>query len=322
MFTGKTGQRLRDYIAALGILVCLNFFLPRLMPGDPAMILTGSDVVVETGERELSELTSKLGLDRPLGIQFIHYLGQLACLELGFSRFHNAPVTDILARHGLWTLALVLVALGLSLVTGFIFGLEGAWHHGRFPDVTLTGAMMVLNSVPPYALAMFLLLFFGFHLNILPVSGGTTPFTQATGPALAKEILRHMVLPVLSLYLHVVASVCFIARNTAVTVMSRPFMRVGTAKGLRPFYLRFVYLGLNSAAPVLAKSGTFLANLLTGVLFVEVVFSYPGIGLVIHEAVMNHDYPVIQGGFLVMALLVLVVNFLVDVCLDSREQQC
>lgn len=301
-----------DYGAAFVVLLVLNFFLLRLMPGDPLTALAGDSHAWGMTEEARATLATKSGLDSPLWQQFLVYINSLARLDLGFSSHFQAPVMEVIIQCAPWTFLLVGTILALTMAAGLFLGIEAAWSHGRPLDLGLMGIMVCLNSLPPFVLAMFALICFGYSLGLFPLAGATEPFTQARGFALLADIIWYMALPVSAMFAHVVADLFFLTRGSAVTVVSRPFIRVGTAKGLGNARLKYHYLGLNALAPVVSRTVVLVSNLLTGVLFVEVVFSYPGLGLLAYEAVMNHDYPLAQGVFLIIGVIIFAVNIMVD----------
>lgn len=318
----RTGK-VFDYILAFFFLISLNFFLVHSLPGDPLTALYGEEALMNMDEADKAGLMAEMGLDKPLYIQWQLYLGRLVHLDLGFSYMQNQPVSEVLAASAPWTLLLVGVSLLISVPGGYLLGIEAGWRHSRTGDYILSACMMLCNSLPPFVLAMFFLMFFGFTLRWLPLSGAVTPFSAFCGWGYVRDAAYHLILPSISLACHEIASVFFLSRGTTLTLLDRPFLFVGKAKGLSDHTLKQRYISRNSLAPTISRVGIMAANALTGVLFVEVVFAYPGLGHLAYEAVLSHDYPVIQGVFLLIAVIVFAVNWCTDCLvafLSGREQ--
>jgi len=180
---------------------------------------------------------------------------------------------------------------------------------------------MSLNGFPDFFLGLVLLIVFGVLLGVAPLSGALTPYAGLSGFALVLDVLKHMALPVAALTAAYLAGGYLLTRNTMITVLKSPFMLTARAKGLSQKTLKYRHAGRNSMLPVLTMTGIWLGRVVTGALFVELVFAYPGVGQLTYQALLARDYPVIQGVFLMVAISVLVVNFAVDLLyprLDPR----
>ena len=316
-------SRIVAYLVTLWVVLTLNFLLPRLLPGDPLSALldpASSDYVFDAEVR--AALEAYYGLDRPLTAQYIAYLKGAGTGDLGRSIRLNQPVADLLAAHLPWTLLLTGTALGLASLFGLLGGAEAAWKRGSAADRLLTAASVVVGNAPVYFVGLMLLILLGAELSWLPLAGGRTPFASYDTPlAAAADIGKHLVLPALTLTLSLLGIQFLLVRNSVVGILGEDFMLVARAKGLRTARLKWNHALRNALLPFVAHLAAHAGLAITGAVFIETLFQYPGMGRLIFEAVGARDYPVIQGVFLVVAVVVLTANLLADwlnVRLDPR----
>lgn len=309
------------YAIALVFILMLNFLLPRLMPGDPLMAIYGDEALIAMTPELKAHLVERFALDEPLWQQLGAYFLALFQGELGHSYYYNAPVLSVILGRLPWTLLLVGTSLVLSTILGIVLGIESGWRRGSKTDRTMLAGLMSLNGFPDFFLGMILLILFGVTLGVFPLAGALTPYSGLSGLALVLDVLRHLFLPVTALTLAHLASGYLLTRNTMITVLKEPYMLTAKAKGLSQRVLKYRHAGRNSMLPVVTRTGIWIGRIVTGALFVELVFAYPGIGYLTYEALLARDYPIIQGVFLMVAIFVLVANFLVDLSypkLDPR----
>lgn len=309
------------YAIALLLILSLNFILPRLMPGDPLMTIYGREALVQMSPQLQAELVHRFSLDQTLWQQLGAYFAALFRGDLGYSYYYNAPVFQVILGRLPWTLLLVGLSLALSTVLGVVLGIESGWRRGTRTDRSMLAGLMALNGFPDFFVGIVLLLVFGVILGVLPLAGAMTPYSGLSGGALVLDVLKHLALPVTSLTLAHLASGYLLTRNTMITVLKEPYMLTARAKGLSQRLLKYRHAGRNSMLPVVTMTGIWLGRLVTGTLFVEIVFSFPGLGYLTYEALLFRDYAVIQGVLLLVAVLVLAANFLVDLSysrLDPR----
>jgi peptide/nickel transport system permease protein len=316
-------RNLTIYLVALIIILALNFLLPRLMPGDPLSAIYGDEALVQMTPQLQEELIDRFSLDQPLWNQFGAYISALFHGDLGYSYYYNAPVFEVILGRLPWTLLLVGLSLVLSTGIGVVLGIESGWRRGSKTDRALLGGLMSLNGFPDFFIGMVLLLIFGVTLGLLPISGAMTPYSGLSGGALVWDVIKHLILPLTALTLTHVASGYLLTRNTMITALKEPYMLTARAKGLSQFKLKYRHAGRNSMLPVITMTGIWLGRVVTGALFIEIIFSYPGLGYLIYESMMFRDYVVIQGAMLLVTTAVLAVNFLVDLSytrLDPRVE--
>lgn len=316
--------RLFEYLFTLLVVLTLNFLLPRMMPGDPFLFLSsesGEEVARFTPAQE-EMYRHQYGLDRPWPVQFVVYLGGLVRGDLGYSIYYNQGVADILMARLPWTLFLVLSAVFLSTLAGCFLGGVSASYRNTALDRLLYPIMIALTEVPSFLLGLILLFVFAAGMKLFPLSGAMTHFAgDTTITARIIDIARHAVLPIATLTLVRTGAMYLLARNAMTTVLAKDYIRTARAKGLRPLRILARHSLRNAMVPVITRVFLGLGGLVGGAILVENVFAYPGLGRLMRESVMVHDYPMIQGIFLLVTVIVLVANLMADLVyrrLDPR----
>ncbi len=311
--------RIFAYLMTLWVVLTLNFLLPRLLPGDPLAALLdpeSSDYVFNAEVR--GALEAYYGLDQPLPVQYATYLAGMVTGDLGRSIRLNRPVGELLAGHLPWTLLLTGTALGTASILSLLVGAEAAWKHGTVTDRVLTTASIIAGNAPVYFVGMMLLILFGAELGWLPLAGGRTPFAHYDNTwAALTDLGKHLILPAVTLTLSLLGAKFLLVRNQMVGILSEDFMLVARAKGLKPARIKWSHALRNALLPFVAHLAAHAGLAITGAVFIETLFQYPGMGRLIFEAVGARDYPVIQGVFVVVAIVVLTANLLADL-LNSR----
>jgi peptide/nickel transport system permease protein len=308
-----------NYLIAFVIIISLNFTLPRLMPGNPLQAIYGEEALIAMTPELKQQLTERFALESSLWEQLQSYLLNLAKGDLGYSYYYNAPVSEVILGALPWTMLLVGSALVLSTLLGVVLGIESGWRRGKGSDKVLLTGLVMLNGFPDFFLGMLLLLIFGISLNVLPLSGAISPYAGLTGPALVLDVLTHLLLPLTALTLAGVTGSFLLTRNTMIGVLRAPFILTARAKGLSPRVIRYRHAGRNSMLPVVTRAGVMAGRMATGVLFVEMVFSYPGLGHLVHSALAARDYPVLQGVLFVITVSVLSINLLTDLLYSKLD---
>ena len=317
---GKLGQ----YALVVVILILANFALPRMMPGDPTDCLTGTDVDLpyQLDDETRQRVLEYHGLDKPVTHQLLGYFVNLARLDLGYAIYYKCSVSSLIAERLPWTLLLAGSSFLLSAALGVSLGTVAACRHGSRLDRVIVGVLMGIRAMPAYLLGMLVIIVFSVQLRLLPLGGAATPFVNyATLGQAGLDILRHLTLPALVLTLEQVAGTAIIMRNSVVAVQGETFMLLAEAKGLSRSRRLLRYGMRNAILPVYTRLGIHLGFLVSGTVFVETVFNYPGMGRLAYEAALVHDYPVLQAIFLLTTLCVVGANLLVDVTypfLDPR----
>lgn len=310
-----------NYLMALLIILTQNFFLPRLMPGDPLQAIYGDEAMLSMTSELKAELVRRFSLDRTLSEQFIAYVWSLIRGDLGYSYFYNAPVLSVIAGFLPWTLLLTGLALLLSTLLGFALGIESGYKRDMALDRFLLTGLIFFSGFPDFFVGILLLLFFGTFLHLAPLSGALTPYAGQKGLRLIIDALHHLVLPLGALVLVRMTDIYLLVRGTVVTILGEAFILTAKAKGCHDAAIRYVHAGRSSLLPVVAATGVQFSHLVTGALFIEIVFNYPGMGTLLYNALLTRDYPLLQGILLLTAFTVLTINFLLELLykkLDPR----
>jgi peptide/nickel transport system permease protein len=318
-------QRLGFYTLAAWAALTLNFFLPRLMPGDPATALFAR-FKGKLAPESIDALRAAFGLTtEPLGKQYLTYLAHVLRGEMGISiAYFPSPVSHVIGAALGWTLFLAGTAVLVSFALGTLLGVAAAWWRRGVLDTWLPSALVFLGSFPYFWLAMAALYVLGFGLRWFPLghaySDDATPGWTA---AFALDVLRHAALPIATVVLATLGGWLLSMRNTMISVLGSDFVNLARAKGLPPARVALRYAARNALLPSVTGFGMALGFVLGGSLLTEIVFSYPGQGYLLVQAVRNQDYPLMQGIFLVITLAVLGANWLVDLAilwLDPRAR--
>ncbi|HWQ57514.1 MAG TPA: ABC transporter permease [Clostridia bacterium] len=297
-------RRLATGILIIILSTVILFVLLQVLPGgDPINLITNPMVTDEVKE----EMRARWGLDKPAPVRFFVWASNLIKGDLGVSITMNEPVASLIAQRLPYTLMLMLPAMFLSYVISVPLGLITAYKKSTFVDKGIVTLSLILYSIPNFILGVFLIRFFSIQLKWLPISG----FSNAAS----------LVLPVTVLVVIEVASILRLVRSEVLEVTSSRFVETAYAKGLSTSQVLFRHVLRNSLIPVTIRIFLQLPGLITGAVIIEVLFALPGMGSLVLSAVMGHDYPVVQGIFLIIAVLTTVCNVLGELAaaaLDPR----
>lgn len=307
-FTRWLAQNLSAFI----VLITLSFLLLRGLPGDPLDALYSGDLLRDFSTNERLNLKESLGWDGHVWQQYLRYILQLLQGDLGYSYHHAAPVSELLVSSLPWSLALVLVSLPLSLLLGILPGLYAGHITGRLVDRILIMVATFLSSLPSFALGMILLSFFAFHLKWFPFGGGSSWSSSLDGWRQGLDWLWHGFLPACVLAVHGALRFFYLSRGLAQQIAQRPFLIAAQAQGASQWVLLRYHYWPNAWPELLTRMTSVLPGVLGSTLFVEVVFSYPGVGLLLVNALQQQDFVVVQGVLIVTGLVMLLVNSLID----------
>lgn len=304
-------KRILATLPVMGVVAVIVFLLLRLSPGDPAAIIAGDDATSE----DIARIREHLGLDRPLLTQFVRWIGQLATGDFGNSIYLERPVLGLIMERVEPTLALSVSTIIFAVVLAVPIGVLAAWRAGTWIDQTIMALSVLAFSVPVFLIGYGLVIGFSLTLDLLPVQG----FVSLSEDPV--DFLRHLVLPTVALGLVYTALIARITRATMLETLSEDFIRTARAKGLGEPRVLILHALKNASVPIVTTIGTGLALLIGGVVVTESVFAVPGIGRLTIDAVLQRDYPVIQGVILVIAGVYVLVNLLIDLTyslLDPR----
>jgi peptide/nickel transport system permease protein len=318
--SGYLLKRGATYFLVLMVALSLNFFLPRAMPGNPIEELSESPVRVDSGTIE--HLRSYYGLDRPIWTQFLSYIEGLARGDLGYSIGYRTPVASLLLARLPWTLFLSIGALLLSFSAALLLGARSALRSGN--DWRVLVPAIALESMPPFVLGSLLLILVGVKLPLFPLSGAYSAFAGHAGAGRLLDLLRHAALPVLVFAASNFFSAYLVVRGSVLLAKNEPYVLMAEMKGLSERRVRYRYVLRNALLPIVTYFGMRSASSAGRAILVEVLFAYPGIGRLSYEAVLSHDFPLLQGAFLTFTLWILLINLGTDclyASLDPRVRE-
>ena len=315
-------RRIIAYAITLFLAISLNFILPHAMPGDPLALIAGTAVSQMSAE-DKAELRAVYGLDRPLPEQYLLYLGRLAHGDLGQSYHYSGglSVAETLADRFVWTFGLVIISLTIAAVGGVLLGAWAAWRHGSLRDLGLLTGLYALRSVPPFWLAMILIPLFAVRWRLLPV-GDSYSFPRPEGGwANFSDVAVHAILPITVLALAYLPTAFALMRSSMLGEVGSDYLKAARARGMSEQRVLYRHALRNAMLPVITAFALDFGQLLGGVLLIETVFNYRGLGSMMYEAVKSRDYPLLQGGFLFFTVGVLLINFITELIypyLDPR----
>lgn len=301
----------------------IAFSFIRLLPGDPVALLSGERVM--SPERH-AQISHELGFDRPMIVQYFDYLGGVLTGDFGTSIVTKAPILDQFFALFPATLELSICAIILAIVLGIPAGIFAAIKRGTLFDQTIMGTALVGYSMPIFWWGLLLIILFSGILQWTPVSGRISLmyfFPPVTGfmlidsllsgePGAFKSALSHLLLPTIVLSTIPLAVIARQTRSAMLEVLGEDYVRTARAKGLTPFRVIGIHALRNAMIPVVTTIGLQVGVMLAGAILTETIFSWPGIGKWMVDSVFRRDYPVIQGGLLLIAGIIMVVNLMVD----------
>jgi peptide/nickel transport system permease protein len=307
-------RRLAFYLVAAWVAITANFFIPRAMPGNPVESVAAKYPDLTPDAMKALELMLGGGQQGSLWSQYVTYLGHVFTFNFGadIANFPT-PVSSLLAQTIPWTLTLVGVATVIAFAVGTGLGILAGWRHGGWLDRSLPG-LMFFQAVPYFFLALLLVDVVGIELHWLPTGQGYDGATTQPGWhwAFIASAIQHAILPAFTIVLTSVAGWMLQMRNVMITTIGEDYVVAAQAKGLPGRRVIYTYAARNALLPQLQGFGLALGFVVSGALVMEIVFAYPGIGLLLLNAVSSDDFPLMQAIFLVITFTVLIANLIVD----------
>jgi len=315
-------------VLTLFIVVTFMFFLFHVfMPGDPVQVFLKQAGAKYT-PAQIEELKHRFGYDQPIfPNQYVQYLKDTATLNLGYSTFlyPGESVTQIYWTRMGKSLILITTSTIASMVIGVLMGIYGGWRRGGRVDNSSMTSSLVLYAMPEFVLGMILLLIFAKWLKWFPAGGyDSRPKTDYTGLSYAADVANHMILPWLTLMLAYLGEFYLLMRSSLLDVLGEDYITLARAKGVREKYVLRHHAVRNALLPTVTLIALSFGFILGGVITVEIVFSYPGVGLLSYHALQNRDFPILQATFLFAAIGVMVANLIADLTygyLDPRVRR-
>jgi peptide/nickel transport system permease protein len=301
--------RLFDTIPTLLLVLTLVFIAMRILPGDPAVAMLGELATPE----QLENFRRRLGLDVPLWQQYLNFLWNVFTLDLGRSLMTNTPVLQMIGYNLPFTIELTIAAMLMGIVAGIPLGVMAATNRNKLPDSGVRGFTLLGYAIPDFYLGSLLLITFSLNLGWFPISGG--------GGADFTTRMYHLFLPALTLAFVKSAFISRLTRTSLLEVFGKDYVRTARAKGARESRVIYRHGLRNALLPITTGLGLSTLATLSGSVAIEMVFNRPGVGKMLISAIAERDYPVVQGGVIVFALFVVLINLLMDllyIIIDPR----
>ena len=309
-------RRAGFFLLTLWVALTLNFFMPRMMPGNPAIAMMSKFRGRISGQ-ELVTLETIFGVNsgQSLPSQYVHYLGDIFTGNFGTSLyFFPSPVSQVVRGAIFWTLGLVGITTILAFLLGTGVGIVAAWRRGGLMDSVAPPVLVIASAIPYFWVGMMFILIFGVKLQWLPWSG-SADITATPGWSLdyVGNVLEHAVLPAMALLITTIGTWTLIMRNNMISTLAEDYVRMARAKGLPSSRIMLDYAARNAVLPNLTGFAMSLGFVVGGAILIEYVFNYPGVGYMLLQAVENEDYPLMQALFLLITVAVLVAILLADI---------
>jgi peptide/nickel transport system permease protein len=313
-----------QYLLALLAALTVNFLLPRLAPGDPLNALLGSDNVTTMSAAQKEQVLAEFGLNLPLHEQFWAYLTGIVRGDFGNSVVLGMPVWDALMQRLPWTLLLMGLSLAISTLIGTLLGIVSAWRRGALADIATMGTSLFIGSLPPFWVAMMLIIVFSTTLGWLPSFGAYQLGTSFPSGAWFAGIGRRLVMPVAALAIYQCAATLLIARSSMIMAQEQDYVTFARSRGVSEGTIFFKHAFRNALLPLYTHVMLGLGALVGGALIVETVFSYPGLGSLVVTGVNARDYLLLQGLFVIASVSIIAANFVTDLfypLIDPRTRK-
>ena len=319
-------RRLVLFVVTLWMALTINFFIPRLMPGNPAEAMMAR-FRGRVNPDALKALEAAFGINtqKPLIEQYFQYLGNTVTGHFGTSlTFFPQPVSSVLATALPWTVGLVGVTTIIAFLLGTLIGLVSGWRRGGILDSVLPPVFVITGALPFFWVGLLLVLVFSVILNVLPNDGAyDVTLTPDWSAGFWTSVLSHAILPAVTILIISIGGWILTMRNNVVTILADDYIRMARAKGLSNRKIMYGYAARNAVLPNLAGFAMSLGFVVSGAILVEYTFNYPGVGYMLLQAVYNEDYPLMQAMFVMITVAVLVAILLADfltVLLDPRAR--
>lgn len=304
-------KKITHYLFIVAVIIVLNFFIPRMLPGSPISTLVGEDVGQMTAAEKMGILDA-YHLNEPMYVQFWYYIKDLFTLNWGNSFSMRQPIFSLLWSRIGWTLLLVGLNLLLSTVIGTALGIFSAYRRKNKKDIGIVLGTTVISSIPPFWIGMILISIFGVKLGWFPIYGAYSMWENLSGWSRFIDVLHHLALPLITMVITSLMIYFTTARYSTLQVIGEDYVKLAKMRGVPKKKITFNYVIRNMLLPVFTTFMMDIGYILSGSVVIESVFSYPGLGTLMHEAVNARDYPLIQYSFLVTSLITVLALFISD----------
>jgi peptide/nickel transport system permease protein len=311
-------KRCLQAIPTIVAVIAFSFLLIHIAPGDPALRFVSHAGVTE---EYLNAIREKMGLNKPLYAQFLIYFTNLLKGDFGYSTFYRSPVLPTIMEALSRTILIMGFGLGVAVLIGIPIGVEAARRPHTKWDYLATSFSVAGYSIPVYWLGLIMIIIFAVYLRIFPSGGMWAPGTTPTGLKGAIDIMHHMILPGVTLAASQLALISRLARQSTIESLSESYILTARMKGLDEHVITYRHAFRNAILPVVTMIGLQIGIFVSWSVLTEMVFSWPGIGLLLYQSLMSRDYPMLMGIFIIISIMVIVSNLATDVAyakLDPR----
>lgn len=313
------GRRLLQLIPVIVAVAAMNFVLVHLAPGNVAMVLAGQSG--GGSAHYVAQLRQEFGLDKPLLVQFLIYLGRVLRFNLGYSYVQQMPVLQLIFQRLPATLLLMITAISLAIGFGILLGVTAARRHGSVADNAISIGGLIAYATPSFWLGLMLIVLFSVKLGLFPSNGMAAVGMPESGLAYIFDVAWHLVLPALTLGAFYLAVYARLMRASMLEVSSLPFITTARAKGLTEHRIAWSHAAPNAVLPVVTIAGVMFGNMLGGSILIETVFGWPGLGRLVFESLLQRDLNTLLGILFLSSLVVVAATIIVDLIyglLDPR----
>ena len=307
-------RRLLVSIPVLFLVTVVIFTMVELAPGDMADFFITDDTAANMTEADMEALRERLGLNDPAPIRYFTWLGRVLVGDLGFSFIQAEPVSDILLRRAGNSLLLMGAGIGIAIVVGISLGVVAALRQYSITDFTISGLSFVGISMPAFISGIFGLYIFSVLLGWFPAGGMRTPGVESVW-----DVAHHLVLPAVILSILQMAAFMRFTRFSMLEVLKQDYVVTAIAKGMRRHVVVMRHAFRNALIPVITVVGLSVREVVVGAVFLETIFSWPGMGTLYFNAIVSRDFPIIMGANLLIAILVLVANLITDLSYAATD---
>ncbi len=308
----KNKKRVIHYLIILAAVIVINFLLPRLLPGSPLKTLLGENPGDLTAAQKMGILEA-YHLNDPMWKQFLYYLRDLFTFQWGDSYSKRQPIITLIASRTGWTLLLAGSNMILSTLIGSALGAWSAFRRKKKKDLPLVISTAILDSIPSFWMAVILLSVFGVKLGWFPIYGAYSMWENYTGVRKFLDILQHLALPLFTMLVTSLMSFFTTSRHSVLQILNEDYVKLARMRGISKKRIALWYVMRNTLIPVFTLFMMDVGYLLSGSVLIETVFSYPGLGTLMQEAVKARDYPLIQYTFLLASVMTIAALFLADI---------
>lgn len=308
----KNKKRVIHYLIILAAVIVINFLLPRLLPGSPLKTLLGENPGDLTAAQKMGILEA-YHLNDPMWKQFLYYLRDLLTFQWGDSYSKRQPIITLIASRTGWTLLLAGSNMILSTLIGSALGAWSAFRRKEKKDLPLVISTAILDSIPSFWMAVILLAVFGVKLGWFPIYGAYSMWENYTGVRKFLDILQHLALPLFTMLVTSLMSFFTTSRHSVLQILNEDYVKLARMRGISKKRIALWYVMRNTLIPVFTLFMMDVGYLLSGSVLIETVFSYPGLGTLMQEAVKARDYPLIQYTFLLASVMTIAALFLADI---------